>query len=540
MIDVDTFGSPGWWLQRTFNMLASRPRRCRLQLMWNYLHGNPPMPEGAEGARAAFQVFQRKARTNLAELITSAMTERMILTGIRTAVDSDATGDAEMGALWERAGMGIVTADTHDNMLGLSEGFVIVGGMDQEIGAPQVTCEDPRYMVADLDPADPRKLRACLKVLHDDTDGEDRAYLFMPGGYVFVATRKSGSMSEISSGMYGYGSGSLAGINPNNLYIAAERLAPIPHFDPRAWSWDEKRSGTLRHGRMPVVHFLNKYSMGEFEAHVDLLDRINHGILQRMIIAVMQAFRQRAIKGLPTHYPDDHPTMAGEEIDYNEIFSADPAALWQLPIGADIWESSINDLRPILNATKDDVEQLGSVTRTPLYMLHPGGENQSAEGASLAREGLVFKVEDRIERVKPQWRKVAALVALHAGMPERADLSKLSTIWAPVQRLSLAERSQAVAQLKEVLPRRTLYITVIGMTPQEADRAMAELADEQVLAAQMQAALAAGAAAAAAAGPAGAQQPGIEAPALPAAAPGQAGQLALPAVPEPAVPVAVS
>lgn len=500
-IDTATHGSPGWYLQRTFNMLTNRQRRCRLQMLWNYLHGDPPMPEGAENARTAYQAFQKKARTNFAELVTSAVSERLIQTGIRTAVDDDVSGDAEMGALWENAGMAVITADTHDNVLGLSEGFVIVGAVDEETGAPQVTCEDPRWMVADVDPANPRKLRASLKVLHDDADGEDRAYLFLPGGQVWVAIRKSGAISEIGSGLYG---------NDPNRYVPVNRLPPLPHFDARAWSWDEKRSGVLRHGRMPLQFFRNKYGMGEFEAHIDLLDRINHQILQRLVIAVMQAFRQRAVRGLPTVYPENHP-KAGQEIDYNEIFSADPAALWTLPIGAEVWESAITDLTPILKATEQDVKDLGSVSRTPLYMLNPGGENQSAEGASLAREGLVFKAKDRLERFKPGWNRVAALMALHAGMPERADLRKLRTMWAPVQQLSLNEKAHAAGQLKGVLPRRTLFITVLDMSPAEADMAMTELADEQVLAAQMQQVLAAGTAAQAPAStPAVQAQPAVE------------------------------
>lgn len=59
---------------------------------------------------------------------------------------------------------------------------------------------------------------------------------------------------------------------------------------------------------------------------IDDLDRINLLVLQRVQIAVLQAFRQRAIKGeLP------EKDAAGNAIDYNVLFSSDPAALWQLP-----------------------------------------------------------------------------------------------------------------------------------------------------------------------------------------------------------------
>src|SRR4029453_13439111 len=128
--------------------------------------------------------------------------------------------------------------------------------------------------------------------------------------------------------------------------------------------------------------FKNKYGLGEFEIHLDLLDRINKLILDRMVIATMQAFRQRGVKGRPLGYPDD-PPQAGELIDYSQVFTADPAAMWMLPQVAEMWESGVVDLTPILNAVKHDLEHLASVTRTPMHMLSPAGINQSAEGASL-------------------------------------------------------------------------------------------------------------------------------------------------------------
>lgn len=472
-IDVEVRRSPGWWMKRLFNMLADRKRQTRLQLLFDYHRGNAPLPQGAENAREAFEAFQKKARSNFAELIVSAMSERMTPVGFRTAVDDDATGDSEVGRLWTRAGLDVSSSDVHDLMLALGEAYVIVGAVDEETGAPLITSEDPRFMVGEVDPANPRRLLAALKVLHDDAEGEDRAYLFLPGE-VHVAVRK---VTRYDPAI-------------NRILEDRERIyaAPVRAFDGRNWEWSEERSGPLPHRRMPVVLFKNKYGLGEFEIHLDLLDRINKLILDRMVIATMQAFRQRAVKGLPLVYPDDHP-QAGELIDYSQVFTADPAAMWMLPQVAEMWESGVVDLTPILNAVKHDLEHLASVTRTPMHMLSPAGINQSAEGASLAREGLVFKVEDRITRTSYPWAQVMSLALVHAGQPERADLAALETIWAPANRLSLAERADAVSKLRDVLPKRTLFIKVLGMSPAEADRTMTEITEEQLLNAQVQQAM---------------------------------------------------
>src|SRR5690606_20613755 len=116
----------------------------------------------------------------------------------------------------------------------------------------------------------------------------------------------------------------------------------------------------------------NPRGLGEYENHTDSIDRITEDILQRLTITAMQAFRQRAItpgdgKPLPENYPADHPTSPGEPINYDEIFKGGPAALWFLPEGAKIWESTATDINGLINAEDKDIEHLAAVTGTPLF-----------------------------------------------------------------------------------------------------------------------------------------------------------------------------
>ena len=233
---------------------------------------------------------------------------------------------------------------------------------------------------------------------------------------------------------------------------------------------------------VPIQEFENYKGVGEFELHLDLLRRINHTVLQRIIIAVMQAFRQRAIKGLPQVYPKGHP-LAGKDIDYSDIFVADPGAFWQLPADAEMWESGQVDLTGVLTAAKDDITHLAAVTRTPMHVLMPEGQNQSAEGASLAREGQVFKAEDRIKRLSMNWARVQTLSNMWLGEPDPV-VRPSQIIWVPPQRYSLSERAAAAAQAKDV-PWRTKMIKIWGFEPDEVDRMESERADDQLLAANM-------------------------------------------------------
>jgi hypothetical protein len=470
-IDVSVKRSPGWWMQRLFNQLSNPQRRRRLQLLHDYHSGNAPLPILADNVREAFCAFQKKSRTNFGELVVSAMSERMTIAGFRTALDGDTTGDPVASRLWRNASMGIVSSDVHDKMLTMGEAYAIVGAVDDETGVPVVTAEDPRDMVGEKLPGNPLRLQAALKVQHDDAEGEDRAYLFLPG-QIWVARRPL----TVYDAYPGAGT-----TTPSTLRIG---------FDPRSWDWAPDRSGQLPHRRIAAVRFDNKDGYGEYEMHTDLLDRINSETLDRLIIAAMQAFRQRAVRNLPDVYPEDHP-LAGEQIDYDDVFKSDPAALWMLPEGAEMWESALVDMSGLLTAVKDDVTALAAVTRTPMHMLQPGGDNQSAEGAASQREGLVSKITDRRDRVEPMWAKVISLMLLHAGQANRADLQQISTMWGSIEKRSLAEKADSASKLAPVLPRRALLIYALDMTPDEADRTMTEYADDQLLAAQVAAASAA-------------------------------------------------
>lgn len=464
MIDASVSRSPGWYFKQLMNRLCDTKRQNDLALLHNYLIGNPPLPQGAESARSAYESFVKMARSNFAQLITDALANRMRPIGFDSIRESDATGDKEIGSLWHRSGLPVMAADVQRQMLAKRESYIVIGEVDPDTDAAIVTVEDPRYMVGVPDPTNPNKLRAALKVKYDEDDNVDRAYLHLAGSVtggraqIWVAKRKAwGKLG----GFYG--------------------------FNPREWDWDPVRSGEMIHNRIPVVRFNNLDDLGQYEPHLPLLDRINHQILQRMVIAVMQAFRQRWVSGLDSHYPDDYDVveLRSKPIDYDKVFVADPAAIWQLPTDAKIGEAGAVELRPLIEAIQSDVHHLAFVSQTPLHMMDAGGENQSAEGANLAREGLLFNAKDRIERVKPRWAQVVGLMMLQAGETDTKLIASLQAKFAPPELLSLAERADAASKAANDVPRRSRLTDIWGFEPEIVDRMMTEWAEEQLLAQQV-------------------------------------------------------
>jgi hypothetical protein len=447
MIEVGAPGSVGWWFHRLLKRLGDR--QDRFDRLDRYYRGDPDLPWGPANVKQTFRAFQSKARINFPELIVDAVRERMKVTGFRTGAEGDDNGDADAWRIWQANSLDADSKLVHRDALSMSLGYVIVGGVDKSIGAPVITPEDPRQVITECDPVQRRKVRAGLKVFSDDASQADLAYLYLPGRVI-----RAQRVRENREG--------------NNV-----------SFDPGAWDFADQQ--LLPAAVVPVVEFPNRpktgsQPMGEFESSIDSIDRINVMVLQRMMIAITQAFRQRAAKGdLPT--TDDQ----GNPIDYGDIFTADPGALWLIPSGVELWESSVGDLTPILESVKADIRDLAATTRTPLHYLFPDAANGSAEGASLMREGLIYKVQDREDDFSESWERVMSLAFLFAGDQQRAQLNDLEAMWMQPDRSSLAEKyDAAVKAVAAEVPWRTRMTEILGFSPQQVARMEAERAADQL------------------------------------------------------------
>lgn len=465
VVDVE---SAGWWVVRLQRQLSDHDRQQRLDQLDAWWRGCPPLPRGAHGSEAAYRDFQEHARTNLYSLVCEAVRQRMQLAGVRTSADADGDGDQVAWQLMRRTGMLRVAPEVHSTMLRLGACPVLVGPPRAGSRWPTVTAEDPRQIAWELDPISGDPV-AGLKVFRDDYSGRGVGYLYRPGRVDCVR-----SDDEVG-----------------------QRTAPT--VDPRSWSWDEEASGPLPDGVMALTVHQNAGGLAEPEPHLDLLRRIDRQILQRLTIAALQAFRQRYVEGgLP------RVDEQGRTIDWDDILSAAPGALWSLPKGSSLRELGQVDLTPILSAVREDIKLLAAVSLTPMSMLDPGGENQSAEGAALAKEGLVFKARDRTAGAAPSWHRVisAAMVMapddvryadVDGERVDRADLDQISVIWAPPERQSLAERASAAAQAAAAgVPWATRMRDIMGYAPDQIAMMRAERDDDQLLAAQQAAVLAQG------------------------------------------------
>ncbi|MFI8976905.1 hypothetical protein ACIGO9_28765 [Nocardia asteroides] len=429
-------------------------RRERLDLLWSYYIGDAPLPTIADKYRETFREVMRKARPNYAIMAIDAMADRSVLRGVYTEADKDLDGDDIARKVQEVSGFAAVQRDMQTWLFTLGEAYATIvpplpGAPTGSV--PMLLAEDPRFCVGEPDPLNPRRLAGFVKVYIDRMANRQKAILFTPGQR-HEFEREEGQFD--------------------------------PEFNMDQWTKGDTTPmpGLEEYGGIPAVKFTNKMGMGEFEGHIDLLDRITDSIMHRIVITAYQSFKQRAIKGDLDGGADftdsDSDSLIRELSDANleDIFQADPGVLWVVPEGVDFWESGSTDLTPLLLATRDDVKEFGVCTRIPMHMLAPDGVNQSAEGATTMREGLIDKIADRQARQEPQWILLWQMVFALAGQAARGVSIRLQ--WGKTERLSMQTRSDSVQKTRGVLSRKRQVVELLELDPVTAKLNEAELLEE--------------------------------------------------------------
>ena len=441
--------SPGWWLKRLGDRLVADLGKLEeyIDLYDNKFSFHDPAlaidPKVAESRRK----LAAMCKLNFAELIVDAVVERLTPTGFKTGREKDGESvDAKAWKIWTTNSMDSYADEMFSMALSASRVFVIVGPADEGEDVPYISIEDPRTMSVEFNPRRRRVVDAAVKIYRDDIDGKRKAILFLPG----EIHRFESTVSEFDT---------------------------IGEIQGSQWNLVETEETDFDF--VPVVAFYNKrrgnMSFAEFDGQISDIHRINFLVQSRLEIATIQAFRQRAFKGLPEH--DEH----GNKIDYSGVFAAAPGAIWTLPETADIWESGQVDLTGILAAVQADIRDTAATSRTPLFYFDPSDSAGSAEGASLAREGLTFKCGSRIKGFTEPL-EVLIYYMLRMDGDNDVNLSDISIVWADPERYTLAQRFDAAVKANTVgMPWRSVMELVLQYPPHVVAEMEAQRATDALL-----------------------------------------------------------
>lgn len=410
--------TPEQWL----DVLARRldARLPYITLMRRYRNGNAPLPEMGQNLRKSWEAFQRKSRANWGGFAVEARCDRIVYAGVTVggSVDSD---EAKSAALIVRNNrLEVALSDAVDDCVSTGYGYLVVGSAAD--GSAVVTSEKPEQVIIAQDPLQSWRARAALKVSRDEDEGFDFASVWADGA---IHPFRRPSMMD----------GLLVRATAGGWESSGE---PVPFSGPFPVFELEGEVGTS--SVMP--QWVGGLSI--LDSHADLIDRINHGVLLRMVTMAMQAFRQRALKvrkdsgGLPETDP------AGNKIDYGLIFEPAPGAMWELPEEIeDIWESQQTSIADLLAAVKDDLRSFGALTGALMPGVASDGENQSAEGARSGKEGTASKASKFLRRARPVFSG-AMVAALRAEGFPATDTVEVK--FEPTDRVTLAEKMDAASK----------------------------------------------------------------------------------------------
>ena len=433
-----------------------------------YLENAPLGNAGDVGEHQQFpgiMELREMSKNNYAKLIVSATTDRLGILGFRTGAANDEYGDKQATEAFERDDMGTGAPEAMSLACGYRTAYLYVDPLTkrQRVVPPtngavarDVSGETASAIVLFRDRLLNRDVMHLYMRDIDEATGEAVGSPFL---YVAVrdipserALRRKGRFDTLK-------------VTRNDSEVPLDRRIAT------GWVW--WKSQRLSISRVPVTTLKNKDGENEFESHTDVIDRLNHMIFQRVIIATMQSFRQRAVRG-------DFPLKGedGKEIDYDEMFGLGPGSLWLLPKDSEMWESTPPQFQDILSSVKDDTRDLASSTYTPMSYFSDSANN-SAEGAALQRENYISKVSDRRRRFGARWKRHISILFEVLGDTERSDEERIEVIWQPLQVESLAQRVQAFTALAgNGLAVKTAMREALGFTPQEIKRAVDEATHE--------------------------------------------------------------
>lgn len=473
-------GTPDFFAGELLSEIAGR--EDNLRYLQSYLEGAPftsAFADKQDMEPNALDQIKDLSRMNLAAVIVAATTDRLGLDGFRTGADSDESGDKEAMAAFNRDEMNIKATYGMQLACSYQTSYLVVDPLSKRqniipptnaavindlFGEPvaAVTLQKDRFL-------DREVLKLYLR--EQSPAGEATGNFKM-----FIAVRDSTESKRPKK--VARGRSRKSHLYSKDLFVTNyDTEVGLSSGLKKGWVWWKAENGPIE--RIPVTPLVNKDGKSEFEDHVDSIDRVHYGVFQRNLIITMQALRQRAIetadgKPLPR---TDH---TGAPIDYSSEFSAEPGAVWVLPPGAKLWESSNLDISSIHLATRDDIKDLFSQSYTNMAYLSDS-VNQSAAGANNQQDGYVSKIEDRRRRFSSRLvRHMSVYFEMH-GDQERADVSQLEVIWPPVKIESLTDRTASYASLRaQGFPVTSAMREALKMTPDEISRVEQEMYEERI------------------------------------------------------------
>lgn len=446
LTDADNPQSADWWLLKLGKDL--RARRPQLDLWWKYYTGEHPLPEGPKRQTLAYRDFLKKTRTNFMKVVVNSSVHRLQAIGI---ADEKGNPDQDANRWWQLNKLDARQKQLYRAVLSQSVAYTMVGPHPSDPKRPLITIEHPREVIVETDPATGERL-AALKAWWDPIQRIGRANVLLPDRIVKYQTDRRGP-------------------------------GPLP-WGKTTWTHVGDVPHTMK--AVPVVPFrcrpeLDEDPLPEFGAVIEIQDRINFGILNRMSSERMQAFRQRFVTGHKFKTTID--PMTGIEVVENP-FVADPGSLWSSS-GENVrfGEFAQADVTGYLKSNQADIMALLVVSETPSYVYAGDLVNVATDTITALDVNHVAKIFEHQGDFGEGIEETMSLAARQAEVEK--DYTAAEVRWRDPRQINPAVAADAAVKKKTIGYPLAVLAEDLGESPQRIQRILSEAAADALLAAQL-------------------------------------------------------
>jgi hypothetical protein len=315
--------------------------------------------------------------------------------------------------------------------------------------APKITVEHPCETYVELDPANPRRRLAALKLWAEE-NGVQHANVYLDDAvYKFVDDKTQ---------------------RPN-LPTAFWMPATVT-VDAGGWQLDDVVEHSL--GEVPMVAFLNRpgrrrgYRRGrsDIAGVIPIQDLINKILADAVVASEYAAYPQRWATGIEPQKDED-----GNELPIQEFVAA-VSRLWtEGNENAKFGSFEAADLTKYVALIEMTVRHIAAQTRTPPhYLLGQSGSFPSGESLKATETGLVAKAKRKQITFGETWEESMRLAFLYRGDTVRGAAANAETLWQDPESRSEGELVDALIKLQTIgYPLEVLW-AMHGESPQQIER----------------------------------------------------------------------
>lgn len=454
---VNTPDTGPWWLMRLGKSLTDR---WPILTEWRrWYTGDHPLPEGPKKATEAFKDYQKRARTNLCRVPVNAAVNRMTAIGV-----TDAEGQADTAAWrwWQQNRMDARQKLLYRAATSSAWGYLMVGrhpylpGTDGDVDRPMMSVEHPREVYVETDTATGER-KAAIKLHFDTVRRQWRAVVMLPdgvgGGVVYRYVTEEGKG-------------------------APDRA---PAWSARTWSVLDAQESVLPVPAIPLpcIPDLGEDPLPLFAPGIDVQDRLNMDVLNRMTSSRYTAFKQKWVTGHKFRKIIDK--LTGQEAP-EPTFRPGPDNVWASEgENTKFGEFSQIDLSGFLNTHASDIRDFLTLTSTPAYYIAPQLVNIATDTVVALDIMHVSMVRELMLNADETLEEALALCALVAGV-ER-DYTAAEIRWADPRNVNPAVLADAATKKQAIGYPLPILAEDLGESPQRINRIVAGAAGQALLAA---------------------------------------------------------